>query len=376
LGLLPDQKISLSLNKKIMIKKYPLFFYTIFFLIAAFLVWYYSSIVIYMLIAAAISVVAQPLIKILKKIKVPGLLAVFITLLVIIGIFCSFFVLFVPLFIKEANMVSQLDFHHISKVFEEPLQGFETLLVQYDIIPKNENIVQFLSVKLESVFDVATFSNIIKSILNTTGKFMVGVFAVLFITFFFLKDENMFRRIVLALTRNKYVDRANNVIDKTQSLLQRYFIGLICDVLLMTTLMSVAMTIFGIHNSLLIGFFAGIVVVIPYIGPIIGSIVAVIIGVTSALALNIDIAIAPLVIKILAIYYALNVTDGMVFQPIIYGKVVKASPLEIFLVIMISGTTAGVVGMIIAVPTYTVLRIVAKEFLSQFKPVVQLTRDL
>ncbi|MDZ7741594.1 MAG: AI-2E family transporter [Bacteroidota bacterium] len=359
-----------------MYRKYPLFFYTLIILIVGFLVWYYSAVVGYVLVAAVLSIVGRPIVHMFERIKFPHMLAVVATLLIFITAIISFFAIFVPLFIEEAQMISQLDFKHIGHAFQEPLTEFEDLLRQYNVLKADETVGHYIGQRLESLASMATFSGIIKGALSATGSFFIGLFSTLFITLFFLKDEKMFENIVLALTNKKYHTQTKNVLDKTNYLLMRYFSGLITDVILMIILMSTAMTLFGVHNSLLIGFFAGLVIVIPYIGPLIGGTVATIIGVTSALAFNIDTEILPLAIKILAIYFSINIMDGLVFQPLIYGKFVKASPLEIFLVILISGSTGGIIGMIIAVPAYTVLRIIAKEFLSQFRPVEQLTRDL
>lgn len=370
------RKKSISLLAKNMLRKYPLFFYSLVIILVGLLVWYYSAILAYVLIAAVLSIIGKPIVHLLQKARIPHLGAVIITIVFMLGVFLSFFMIFIPLFIREAQMISNLDYHRIALAFREPLQEFEQMLIHYNVLDSDETIAHYISTRLESVLSIATFSEVIKGILNATGEFIIGVFAVVFITFFFLKQESMFRNIVLSLTNRKYHPQTVNVMHKSRFLLQRYFTGLLSDIILMITLMSVTMTLFGIHGALLIGFFAGLVIVIPYVGPIIGATMAVVIGLTGALAVNIDTAILPLALKILAIYLSINVLDGVVFQPLIYGKFVKASPLEIFLVILIAGSTGGMMAMIVAVPVYTFVRIVAKEFLSQFRPVEQLTRDL
>jgi predicted PurR-regulated permease PerM len=68
--------------------------------------------------------------------------------------------------------------------------------------------------------------------------------------------------------------------------------------------------------------------------------------------------------------------DAFLIQPNLLGNSVKAHPLEIFLVILIFGTLGGIVGMLLAIPVYTILRVVAKEFLSEYKVVRELTNHL
>lgn len=360
-----------------MFQKYRLFFYIVILLTTAFLLWFYSAVVIYILIAAVLSIIGNPIVSFLdKKLKFPHLLSTILTTLVIISFFLAIFLLFIPLFIKEAHMISNLNFKVIGENFDNQLNDLKDLLVQYGIMNENDSIEAHLKERLLSVINIATFSGVMKHILGATGKFFIGFFAVIFITFFMLKNRKMLPEAIMTIVNEKYHEKTRVVMHQCKRLLSRYFIGLFADIILMITLITTSMTIFGIHNALLIGFFAGIAVIIPYIGPMIGASLAVIIGVTSALSFDINIAVLPLVIKILVIYFAININDGLVFQPLIYGKSVKASPLEIFLILLISGTTAGFVGMMVAIPTYTFIRIVAKEFLSKFRVVKKLTENL
>ena len=359
-----------------MFKKYQLFFYILAIFIIGFLVWFYSTIVIYILLAVVLSIIGQPIVILLTRIKIPRSLAAFITLLVMLAFFISFFLIFVPLFAKEAEMISKLDFKSIGNEFSGIVSALKDQLVKYDILKPHESINGYLNQRIKDLLDIAKFKVLFQHVLHSTGEFLIGIFSVCFITLFFLKDENMFENIVLSLVNTRYHEQTKAVLEKSKRLLRRYFIGLICDILLMMTLISIAMTLFGVHNAMLIGFFAGIVVIIPYVGPMIGITVAVIIGVTSGLSIDIHTPVLPLTIKIAVVYLAINMTDGLIFQPLIYGKSVKASPLEIFLVILISGTTAGIAGMAIAVPVYTLIRIIAKEFFSQFRSVANLTKDL
>ncbi|MEK6617008.1 MAG: AI-2E family transporter, partial [Bacteroidota bacterium] len=72
------------------------------------------------------------------------------------------------------------------------------------------------------------------------------------------------------------------------------------------------------------------------------------------------------IIKILIVFPIVNLTDAFLLQPLIYSSSVKAHPLEIFLVILVGATIGGIGGMILAVPSYTILRVFAKEFFTSF----------
>jgi predicted PurR-regulated permease PerM len=194
--------------------------------------------------------------------------------------------------------------------------------------------------------------------------------------FFFMKDEHLIYDIVLLLTPPKQLDAIKEILKQTKHLLSKYFIGIMLDMLFVAVLTTIALSILGVKNCLLIGMFAGIMNIIPYVGPLIAAAFGILIGVTSNLELDFYTQLLPLVYKIGIIFLVVQLIDSIVFQPLVISNIVKAHPLEIFLVILIAGTLTGIGGMIIAVPVYTILRIIAKEFLYNFKIVQRLTNEL
>jgi predicted PurR-regulated permease PerM len=131
-----------------------------------------------------------------------------------------------------------------------------------------------------------------------------------------------------------------------------------------------------VKNALIIGLFAGIMNIIPYVGPLIGASFGIIIGISTCLDLEFSTGILPMIEKIVVVFICSNLIDAFLVQPYIFSKRVRANPIEIFAVILIAGTLAGVGGMIVAVPVYTVLRIIAREFLSKYRFVQKLTDEL
>ncbi|HTL83212.1 MAG TPA: AI-2E family transporter, partial [Bacteroidia bacterium] len=120
----------------------------------------------------------------------------------------------------------------------------------------------------------------------------------------------------------------------------------------------------------------GVMNIIPYIGPLLGGVFAIVIGLSTNLDLDFYHGMIPLVEKIVLVFVIMNLTDGFLVQPMILSNRVKAHPIEIFTVILIAGTLAGIGGMIVAVPVYTILRIIAREFLSKYRFVKRLTGEL
>ncbi|MCU0456107.1 MAG: AI-2E family transporter, partial [Bacteroidales bacterium] len=198
-------------------------------------------------------------------------------------------------------------------------------------------------------------------------------FSILFITFFFLKDENLFQESLLLFIPEKHHPATKNVVAESKRLLIRYYLGVLLEVAGVMALITIGLKVLGIKNALLIGFFAGIMNIIPYIGPLIGGAIGISIGIITTLATGTYSELLPDVLKIGGTLIVMNMIDNNVLIPVIYSKSVKSHPLEIFLVIIIGGGIAGLVGMLFAVPVYTLLRVIAREFFNQFRVVKKLT---
>ena len=362
-------------------KNYKIFLLVVGVIFTAFMIWYFSSIVIYVLISAVLSMIGHPLVRFFDKIKIwkfhiPHGLSAFLGLFVIILTAIGFILVFVPLISTQAKTISEIDVNDLLIHFQKPLDSLQEFLIDYNVINANQTIESTLSTQIESMVSIATFSNIFKHVISTTGSFFMGTFSILFITFFFLQDENMFQSFIILLLPEKYEATIRNVLNKTKKLLTRYFIGLMLELLTVMTLLTIGLSIIGVKNALIIGFLGGLMNIVPYLGPIIGCAAGVIFGVSSELSLGLYDQIGLLTLGIVCVFLVANLIDNVVLQPLIYSSSVKARPIEIFLVIIMAGSIAGIPGMILAIPGYTVLRIVAKDFLSQYRLVKKITEKI
>ena len=350
-------------------------------IIVGFLLWYFSAIVTYILAAAVLSIIGQPLVKLLNNIKIkkfsfPHALSALIALLGMFFIIFLIFWLVVPLIAKQAELLSGISIDTLAKSFQEPIKYLQKMLVQYNLISSSTDITQNISKQIMSVVGITQFSNFINSIVSFTSSLAVAFFAISFITFFFLKDERLFYKMIMALTPAEYQNEVKHVLMETKRLLTRYFIGLCIDLTLVISLMTLGMWILGFKNALMIGFFVGIMNIVPYVGPFIGASIGILLGLSSNLELDFSTQMVPLIFEMLGVFVIVNLLDAMVLQPTIYSNSVKAHPLEIFLVIMMAGSIAGIPGMMLAIPSYTVLRIVAKEFFNKFYLVKSFTKNI
>ena len=188
----------------------------------------------------------------------------------------------------------------------------------------------------------------------------------------------MFREGILLVVPTELEEKVAHVLDSISFLLRRYFVGLLFEVFMVMLLDTIGLTIVGIgfNHAVVIGLFCGMFNVIPYLGPWMGAAAGLIIG--AALNINADFMshTLPLLGLMAIVFISVQVIDNILFQPLIYSSSVKAHPLEIFLVILAAGSLAGIVGMILAIPVYTILRVIAKEFFDNLKLVRKLTENL
>lgn len=349
--------------------------------LAAFLIYRFYFIGIWILIAAIISFVGQPITQYLEnlrigKIKIPRFVAAFLTLLIIILVFFGFIGIFVPLIVNQASTIAEIDMDKLTESIEGPLVWLDQKLRAFGIIPDGEPLQKYLISQAKSIVGLGSMGSVFANFISAAGNIFVGLFSIFFITFFFIKDENMFEDDLLLIIPHKHHDAIHVIIEDSKQLLKRYFIGVIAEVFCLMLIITIGLWIFGIKNALLIGLFGGVFNIIPYLGPIIGSGIGLLLGVTTTLADGGYNELMPIIFKLLGVFVVAQLIDNNVLVPLIYAKSVKSHPLEIFLVIVMGGTLAGFIGMLLAVPFYTVLRVIAREFLQQFRVVQKLTETM
>ncbi len=348
--------------------------------ILGYLLWKFSFLIVYTLIAAVVSFLGHPIVRFLesiryKKIIIPRPLSAIIALLTLLAAFLSLFALFVPLINSQIQTMSGIDLGSLTARLEGPLKWFEEKAHLYGVIPDNTSVREILTGHIRSFLNYSSISNVFSNIVGVAGSFFVALFSILFVAFFFIKDEELFAKGVLMFVPDEKHTSTRNVMRQSKTLLTRYFGGVILELLGVMTCITLGLTLFGVKNALLLGFFGGLMNIVPYIGPVIGTGIGIILGTTAALAAG-ETHLFLLLIKITGVFVVSNFIDNWILQPYIFSNSVKAHPLEIFYVIIIGGSLWGVPGMIIAVPIYTVLRIIAREFLSEFSLVRKLTVTL
>ncbi|WP_235298797.1 AI-2E family transporter [Portibacter marinus] len=345
-------------------------------------VYYLSDIVAYIIIAWVISMVGQPIMNFLMKFKigkrlrmgrVPAALITLITFILAIGLLVM---IFVPLIVEQASNLRNVQYNEIYNTLSVPINSLNERLIELGIVTQEQlSSDKFVSM-LSDWFRPNYISTFIGNVFGIAGNLLIGIFSVLFIAFFFLRDDQLFINFVKAMVPDQYEEDTEEVIHDISLMLRKYFGGIILQILIITALVSTLLWIFGIQNALLIAFFAAIVNVIPYVGPFIGALFGIFITISSNLNVEFYNFLAPMLIKVVIVFVIMQMIDNFILQPFIYSSSVKAHPLEIFIIILVAAKLGGIMGMILAIPAYTVIRVIAKEFLNQFKIVQKITGSM
>jgi predicted PurR-regulated permease PerM len=332
-------------------------------------------VIIYCILAIVISLLLNPLVLFLRrKLKFNNTLAVITSLLVALLLISGFILLFVPLLLDQGKNLSLVDITALEKNYHVLLQNITLFLDTYNIDSKQ--VLE--SSKLSSFSTFEFIPNFINSFLNTLGNFSVGFASVLFITFFILKERDAiyikFEKLLPADQKDKIV----NSVKKINHMLSRYFLGLVLQLVIIMILYLIVFLIFGIDNALIIALLCAVFNIVPYVGPLIATVVACLLVMTSGIGAGADFAneTLPTTLFVFIGMSLVQVIDNNISSPLIFSKSTNSHPLEIFLVILMAGILFGITGMIIAVPFYTSLKVIGKEFFPENTIIKAFTKNL
>ena len=349
------------------------------------LCWYFKNVLIYIIAAFVVSLIGRPVMRLLRKIKIKGksapewLLAI-LTIIIIIALLILLITQLIPIvssIIKDASSLQD------STYFESnPIDKLnEWIIGLFPNLDHNFNIVTLVTEKVRELVDFGKVSGIVGSVASMVTSLFVALFSVVFISFFFLKEEGLFEHIICALVPDKHELTLSKTLGEIKELLSRYFVGLFIEMLGVAVVDFLGLWIIArldFSYAIGIAFIAGLLNVIPYVGPIIGEAIGVLFGIVLKLGtgagLNVNIWIFALII--LAIMLTAQLIDNFIYQPLIYSTSIKAHPLEIFIVLLMAGHIGGTIGMLVAIPAYTVLRVIAIRFFYQYKVIQRLVPDL
>ncbi len=356
----------------------------IFAIIITFLLWYFKAVVSFLLVSAVISLVIRPVFDLIKRIHIKrwrpsNSLAAIITVLILWIFVFSFFRVSVPFILKEIHFLSNVELDVVFTRAERLLQSILSPLTNSEFGKTGVDLIkEQLKETAFTFFDFSKLGDFFTGLLGFLGGLFIFIFSVSFITFFFLKEEWLILEGLLLFIPAHFEEALKHMLFSIKTLLRRYFIGIIIQVTLISLFVTVGFLIVGVElqHAVIIGLFSGFINVIPYLGPLIAAFFGYLVGLIVYVQLDVPPDFLNFIVGIFFVYLIVQLLDNIVFQPFIFSSSVRAHPLEIFLVILMSGYMSGIIGMLLAIPVYTIIRVVAREFFYNYKLVKKLTEKL
>ena len=349
------------------------------------LCFYFKNVLVYIIAAFVVSLIGRPFMQLLRKISIkkrhlPDWLLAILTILLIIAFLTLIVTQTVPM---VSNIIRDASALQNSSYFgSNPIEKLNLWLIGlFPNLGKDFDITAVMMVKLKELVDFGKVSGIVGSVASIVTSAFVALFSVVFISFFFLKDDTLFERIICALVPDRHEAQVGKTLNDIKQLLSRYFAGLLIEMLGVAVIDFLGLWLIArldFSYAIGIAFIAGLLNVIPYVGPIIGEAIGVVFGIVLKLGTGagLDVNIWVFALIILAIMLTAQLIDNFIYQPLIYSTSIKAHPLEIFIVLLMAGHIGGTVGMLVAIPAYTVVRVIAIRFFYRYKAIKRLIPDL
>lgn len=348
--------------------------------------WYFRSVLIYVVLAAVVSLLCRPSMSFLscltiRKRHIPSFIAAILSLFVVIVIFLLIITQIIPV---VANIVKTISDNITTSDYSLPVDSFKVfvadinswLIEHFPDLGQGFRIEAALGKFMKKLIDTGSFSTVVEHIASFFVSFGVGLFSVVFISFFFIKDPKLFGKIISSFVPDRLENEVIVAISDIEHLLSRYFVGLVVEILGVTLLNFLGLWLvarIGVTAAVGIAFIAGIMNIIPYVGPLVGGLIGTVLAVVLKFsAAGFAVNFWGFVFLLVTIFVVTQLVDNFFFQPFIYSTSIKASPLEIFIVMLVAGNLAGMLGMLVAIPGYTVLRVVAGRFFNSYKPIRRL----
>ncbi len=221
---------------------------------------------------------------------------------------------------------------------------------------KRGAIIDGIAAGLQKVFGQEQITLVAGSIFGVFANIFYAVLVIPFVAFFFLKDGTQIRHSLLRLVPNRYFELTLMLMEKIESIIGRYFRALSIQILAVAAVASVLLYVVGLEYAIAVGVFTGLANTIPYFGPFMGFLAGTLMGIVQTGNFS-------LVPGVIVAMLLTQVADNAIFQPYIFSRAARTHPLLILFAVLIGAQLAGIVGMLVAIPLLTILRVTVEQLL-------------
>ncbi|MDI6804297.1 MAG: AI-2E family transporter [Bacteroidota bacterium] len=319
-----------------------------------------GNILLPFVIAFLLAYILNPLISKFESFKVSRLFASLILILIFVGIIALGMVFILPATLHQFNnmlfVIADIAKDLVTQIKEGKIFAW---LSAYGIpIEYSRDILtQQLTPKLEAILKniIGTVLNFISSISNIITQ-IINALIIPFLTFYLLKDFPQIIEKTKSLIPNDHREKIINYFTRVDKLMGRYLRGALAVAFIHGTIAALLLWIFGIHYPLVLGFIAGTLSLIPYIGLMISLTLALIVSLFSGDPVWLKI------VFVLGIFGTLQILEASVLSPNILGRQVGLHPVMLILSLLVFGYFLGFIGLILAIPTTAIILLTIKFY--------------
>lgn len=343
--------------------------------------YYFADIVAYLVTAAVLAMLGRPIKDFFEErvrfrgLRMGPISSTLLTMLSFYLLLAGLLLLFVPTIMEQVRHLTSVDYAALGEKLKGPFSEWDSQLHQVGLLEPGQSLGKRTQELLTAWFQPTILGDVVGGFLATAGNIAVAFASISFILFFFLKDEDLSVNLLHAVVPDEWEAKMLHAVEESGAVLTRYFRGLALQTLAFMAIASLVLWLLGVPNALLIGVLGGLFNIIPYIGPLMGNVLGCFFTLSYYIEADFSVLV-PQLLKVVGAFALTQAIDNNLVGPYITSTSVKAHPLEVFLVTLVAAKLGGVVGMVIGIPAYTVLRVVARVFFSEFRLVQRWTGHL
>ncbi|ALX48809.1 AI-2E family transporter [Lentibacillus amyloliquefaciens] len=198
----------------------------------------------------------------------------------------------------------------------------------------------------------------VQNVASTITSAVVAIITFPFILFFMLKDGVRFKQFCLKLLPPKYRGEVNQILHNMDVQVGSYIQGQIIVASCIGILLYIGYLIIGLDYAITLAIIAAVTSVVPYIGPTIAITPAIIIAIVDS---------PVMLLKLGIVWAAVQFLEGNFVSPNVMGKTMQVHPLTIIIVLLVAGNLFGVIGVILGIPGYAILKVITVFLFQKFK---------
>jgi predicted PurR-regulated permease PerM len=309
------------------------------------LTWVLRDLLVLVAVALLLTSALAPIAHWLNRRGAPHWLSATAAMLGLLGVLVAFGLYLAPLVVEQARQLGASLPTWSDRIdrLEDQWRGWRD---QTPLMPRFQELTVWLQEQASTVFS---------SVLGFTGRFvalLAGLVSVLFLSFFFLMEGGRLRRQVLSLVPVAHRDRTGEIVSDISSQVGHYMLGRLLVMVVVGVLVGLGLWLLGVPYAVLLGLIAGLLDIVPFIGPILASVFGVAVGLTISLEKALWVA---------GLYWAVQSIEGYVLSPFIVGRTVGLHPVWIFLALLVGETFLGLIGVILSIPAAVAMQVLIRQ---------------